>query len=353
MKKYKLAILKNETLDEHLPWVDACKKYNDTVDYKIIDLVKNDWLEQSTNDNYDFYLTRAPGRLAYFKQLYDERVYILNQVLKLPIYPTHDELLIYENKRFLSYYLEARNIPHPQTFVFYDKHEAIEFSQTCLLPMVAKTNIGAGGSGVKIFRYRKEIIDYVEKAFSQEGIKRSFLPNIRKGDYLVRAKIRLSNIPETLAYFREKKRTATLEPQKWFVIFQEYIPCDYEWRCVVVGDSYFGHKKLRSIGEKMSGTSKVGWDLPEKPLLDFLYEIVNNNHLWSQAIDIFYHQDKGYLVNELQCFWGSKNPHQMIKDGKPGRFVNNNGIWVFEEGIFNRNNSYDLRLEHIMSILDK
>ena len=53
----------------------------------------------------------------------------------------------------------------------------------------------------------------------------------------------------------------------------------------------------------------------------------------------------------MQCFFGSKNPHQMIRDGVPGRFVRKGGSWVFEEGSFNSNNSFDLRLQHVLDIV--
>jgi glutathione synthase/RimK-type ligase-like ATP-grasp enzyme len=271
----------------------------------------------------------------------------------LPVYPTLNELLIYENKRFLSYFLKARDFPHPKTWIFYNKSEAESFVDWCEYPIVAKTNIGAGGSGVKIINNKQNAKKYVDSAFSSRGIKRSFFPNFRKGDYLKRFRKRISNIGESVNYFKEKKKAATIEPQKFFVIFQEYIQADYEWRCVVINDSYFGHKKLRSYGDKISGTSNVSWDVPNENLLNFLKKIVDENGFWSQAIDLFYDQHRGYLVNELQCFWGSKNPHQMIKDGKPGRFIYKNDEWVFEKGSFNTNNSYDLRLEHVLNILEK
>jgi glutathione synthase/RimK-type ligase-like ATP-grasp enzyme len=353
MKKYKLAILKNEREDDHLDWLEACTNFAEKVDFKVIDLIREDWLENICAEDYDFFLTKAPGRIPYIKQLYDERIYIIHEVLNLPVYPTLNEILIYENKRFLSYYLKTKNIPHPATRVIYDKEEALTFAANCDLPVVAKTNIGAGGSGVKIIKSKNDLCNYIENSFSFKGVKRSFLPNMRKGDYLKRLKKRLGNIAESVEYFKDKHRAATIDPQKGFVILQEYIQTDFEWRCVVINDSYFGHKKLRSIGDKMSGTSKVSWDLPDEQLLNLLKNIMQENNFWSQAIDLFYNSEKGYLVNELQCFWGSKNPHQMLKDGRPGRFTFKNNRWIFEEGAFNGNNSYDLRLKHILYMLDK
>ncbi|MFX0203942.1 MAG: hypothetical protein ACFFCW_48210, partial [Candidatus Hodarchaeota archaeon] len=55
--------------------------------------------------------------------------------------------------------------------------------------------------------------------------------------------------------------------------------------------------------------------------------------------------------NEMQCFFGSENPHQMIITGTPGRYVYEKSKWIFEQGNFNTNNSYDLRLEHVLKML--
>lgn len=352
-ERFELAILRNEKTNDHLAWVEACSKYSDRVSFKVINITSENWLDEIQNKKFDFFLTRPPGYVDYYKRLYDERIYVVSEILKLPVYPTLNEILIYENKRMLSYFLDARKIPHPETWVFYDMDEAIGFAEKCDVPLVAKTSIGGGGSGVRILRDRAEIIGYINKSFSSKGITRSFLPNIRKGNYLERMAKRLADPGKSIEYFREKKNNAIIDPQKWFVIFQEYIKTDYEWRCVVVGDSYFGHKKLRNIGEKISGTSKVSWDYPSEELLDFLKEIVVENNFWSQAIDIFFNDERGYLVNELQCFWGSKSPHQMIIDGRPGRFVHRDDNWHFEGGIFNSNNSYDLRMEHILKILER
>ena len=351
MTKYRVAILANENKDDHLPWTAACENFSNVLGYDIVDLVAENWIEKITQIKYDFFLCRPPGRIAYYKQLYDERIYIISKVLRLPIYPTFDEQMIYENKRLLSYFLKSKNIAHPKTWVFYNREQACDFAENSQYPIVGKTNIGAGGSGVEILKEKEKALQYIETAFSSTGIRRSFSPNFRKGDYLKRLKKRLGNISDSISYFKEKKRAATIEPQKWFVLFQEYIKVNFEWRCVVVDDSYFGHKKLRSFGDKISGTSKVSWDVPDKILLEFINKIVRDNQFWSQAIDLFFDPNRGYLVNELQCFWGSKNPYQMIKKGEPGRFVLKDGQWIFEGGTFNKNNSYDLRLKHVLKLL--
>lgn len=350
---YKLAIFKNETSDAHEGWVTACENSEADIRYTVIDITRDDWLEKVTGSDYHMYLTRPPDETALFKQLYDERLYILHNVLEKRIYPSYEEILVYENKKFLSYWLKANNIPHPPTRVFYHKEEALEFVRRCPLPLVGKTAVGAAGSGVRIMKNREEIYGYVNRAFSEKGIPRRWGPNVNKGSYAKRLFKRLKNIPGSLRYFREKYQSARMDPHRWFVIFQEYIPTDFEWRAVRIGDSYFAHKKLGRMGSMFSGTSKVGWDGPSEKLLDFVEMVTDKRGFLSQAVDLF-EDDKGnFYVNELQCFFGSKNPHQMILDGTPGRYVRDGSGWKFEEGHFNSNNSYDLRLRHVLELIKK
>jgi len=350
-KKYKLTILKNGVDEDHQFWVQACQKREREIVYTVIDLSKSNWFEKVLEEETDYFLAKAPATTRSSQQMYDERLYIIANVLNFPVYPSFEEVLIYENKRMLCYWLEANQIPHPKTWIFYTRGEALDFSEHCKFPVAAKTSIGASGSGIKILGNKKEILQYIEKAFSSKGITRKWGINWRKGDLGIRLLNRLKNLPGFIRYMHKKKVDATIEPQKWHVIFQEYIQSDFEWRCVRIGDSFFGHKKLARWGEMKSGTSKVSWDPPPVRLLDFVKAVTDKRNFLSQAVDIFEDSRGNYLVNELQAFWGAKNPHQMIIDGKPGRYILKEDQWIFEEGEFNTNNSYDLRLDHVIDIL--
>lgn len=350
---YLLGILKDGSGGNFQEWVRACESSKHDIEYRVIDLFASDWLEIVHSEDYDCYLARPPASVDIHKRIYDERLFVVNKVLKKSIYPSYGELLIYENKQMLAYWLEAHSIPHPRTWIFYDRNEALRFTAQCTLPVVAKTSIGASGSGVRIIRDRNEFRKYVETVFSEDGIRRKWGPNLRRGDFWKRLVSRIKNPVRFYRYFRSKYEAVAMSPQRGFVILQEYVQCDSEWRCVRIGDSYFAHKKLRGRGEMFSGTSMVGWERPPEGLLNFTKEVCDAGDFLSQAVDIFEQKDGKYMVNELQCFFGSKNPHQMIVDGKPGRYVQVSGRWVFEGGSFNGNNSFDLRLTHVIELLNR
>lgn len=352
LMKYYLCILSNENSDDHLNWVKACESRNDVVEFDIIDLTRNDWFERINDREYDCYLCRPPDKTSHFKQLYDERIYIINKVVGKLIYPSFEEMFIYENKKLLSYWLKANNIPHPKTDIFYNKDQAMNFARKCSLPIVAKTSIGSSGSGVEIIRNRNALYSYINRAFSKKGIRRQWGVNLRKDDLSKRGAAVLSDFRSFYNKIKRRFIAAKSDPHRWYVIFQEFIKCDFEWRAVKIGESYFAHKKLKTTGDKFSGTALAGWDGPSKELLNFVKYVCDKRGFYSQAVDIFEPAKGIFLVNELQCFFGSKNPHQMILDGIPGRYVLEREEWVFEPGTFNTNNSYDLRLNHLLSILE-
>ena len=127
-----------------------------------------------------------------------------------------------------------------------------------------------------------------------------------------------------LSYRNERSET-----QQDFILLQEYIPHTFEWRCVRIGDSFFAHKKLVRH-EKASGSLLKGYDQPPVDLLDFIRQITDLRNFQSQAVDIFVAENGAYLVNEMQCIFGQSDPHQMLINGQPGRYVFDSGQWIFE-----------------------
>jgi glutathione synthase/RimK-type ligase-like ATP-grasp enzyme len=234
--------------------------------------------------------------------------------------------------------------------IFFNVDEALSFiNQSDSYPVVGKTNIGASGSGVTILKSKEDSIKYIINAFTK-GVKSISGPKIFKGSIL--KKINKLITKKDFLRHRLKEYEATVnQVQKGFVIFQEYIPHSFEWRCVRIGESYFAHKKMVK-NEMASGTLTKGYENPPLALMDFIKKITDEFSLKSVSIDLFQTGDK-FLINEIQCFFGQSDPYQMLIDGKPGRYKNVNNSWIFEEGMFNTNQSYDLRVEHALSLINK
>lgn len=345
--KYKLCILANENLLDHEPWIVAIKKSIEVQSYDIVNLTSDNWLMKLRSTHYDLILLRPPGNRELLKRLYDERVWLIDTYMKTPIYPSLNEVFIYENKRLLRDWLTLAQIPHPKTFVFFQRDEALSFVADSSFPIIGKTSIGASGNGVVALNSLDNAIKYVNQAFD-DGIMSSIGPKVMKGSFLKK----LKKVVNHKKFLRQRLRDyipSLLDIQYHYVILQEFVPHEYEWRCVRIGDSFFAHKKIAK-NNKSSGTLLKGYDPVPESLLNFIKCITDKTDISSVAIDIF-ERDNNYLVNEIQCFFGQSDPYQMLVDGKPGRYIFRDDKWIFEEGDFASNACYDLRLKHALSLL--
>ncbi len=315
----KLGIVK-EFAHAHQHYVAACRELG--VPYELVDLAASDWVEAVQRVRCDAFLVWPSPVLSIWKQMYEERLKIIQDELGLRLYPSYDEIWLYESKRRMRDWLRAHRVPHPRTEVFYHLREALEFVAACPLPVVLKTNHGASAHGVKILRRREEVVKWVKRAF-------------RKG-----------LVPE---------RGDPRDRQWGHVILQEYLPEVREWRLVRIGDSYFGHVKGKR-GEFHSGSGRVVWQAPPEALLEFLRRVTDLGGFTSMNVDVFETRDGRYLVNELQTVFGaSYSGHQLEVDGRRGRFRFDAGrkTWRFEPGDFARNHCCNLRVEYLLGTLSR
>jgi glutathione synthase/RimK-type ligase-like ATP-grasp enzyme len=318
--------------DLHTYYARACEELS--IEYELIDIIGDDWQHAIEESDCDGFLCRPPSKFQERKALFDERLYIINRIMRRPIYPSYDELLLYENKRLTSYWLKLHGIPHPETHVFYRKQDFLEYlKERENYPLVLKSNVGSAAKGVRIVRSRTMARHIANMLFGVGSTKLAL-------GYTSQKTGRLLRFPAL----------GTLE--KHFVIVQKFEKIRWEWRIVRIGESYFGHKKLLR-GDFASGSLRKEWAAPPSELLLMVRDLCDLGGFLSMSVDVFETTDGAYLVNEMQSLFGQKTENLMYIDGIPGRFVLKNDNFVFEEGGFNRHCSYKLRVEHFVRILEK
>jgi glutathione synthase/RimK-type ligase-like ATP-grasp enzyme len=340
----KVAILKNENPDSHIRWQTACESLG--VNYEVIDMLSPKFIAKLKEISPTFCLAQPPGMVMLYKKMYDEKIYTIEKHLGIPVFPSYNEIVLHENKNALAYFLESKDIPHPKTTIFYCKTEALAFAESTDYPKVVKTSIGAAGSGVKILHSQNSALLYINTAFNK-GIARRFGPNRKTGN----TKSWLLKAIKSPNYFFSKikeYRSRAKDLQYGYVLFQEYIEHDFEWRCVKIGNSYFAYKKLK-VNDKASGSKTFDYGAPPEELLNFTHNLCKENGFNFMAVDLFYNSN-GVFVNELQTVFGHKNPFICMVNNKTGRYILKNEQWVFEEGDFNENESYTLRLKEILML---
>lgn len=211
-------------------------------------------------------------------------------------------------------------MPHPKTWVFYDLRQALAFAEQAELPIVYKSDLGSGASGVRIFRKRTALKRHIRRCFN-----RGFTTHRR---------------------CRNDKEWA-------FIFLQKYLPDAKEWRVIRIEDSYFAFEKLKR-GDYHSGSHERRYGLPPVGLLRFAKGVMDRGCFRSMDLDIFETADGRYFVNEMQAFFGMSRLEMCIVNGVAGRMLYQRGshAWVFEAGCFCRNHLCNLRVQTLLMILE-
>ncbi len=55
--------------------------------YEVIDILSENWIELIESSNCEGFLCSPPCEFQEWKTIYDERLYVLNKIMKRPIYP--------------------------------------------------------------------------------------------------------------------------------------------------------------------------------------------------------------------------------------------------------------------------
>ena len=193
---------------------------------------------------------------------------VIEEHLNIPIFPNMATCWHYDDKIAQSYLLESLHIPHPQTWVFWRKADALAWCEQGVFPVVAKLSGGAGSMNVKLIRSQKEARQYVEQCFSGSGIVvRPALPTPHYCRWKVRLKRALKRALQVGPYVLANRFPALPDqtywmPQKNYALFQEFMSGNgYDTRVTVIGNRAFAFRRLNRPGDfRASGSGNIQYE---------------------------------------------------------------------------------------------
>jgi glutathione synthase/RimK-type ligase-like ATP-grasp enzyme len=312
--KYTVGIVK-EKWHLHSSYIKACQELN--ISYAIIDFFSENWLEDLKSKKIDLLIVRPSVQYTPWKDMFDNRLKLLQDNYDIPIFPNYNELWIWESKLRTLDFLNLNELPHPKSYVFYDIEELSDFALKSNYPVVYKASSGSGASGVKILNNASQIKQTAKKVFNS-GIR---------------------------SYRKHK-----LDKEHGFVILQDYLNDVKEWRIIRIGNYFFGFEKLKE-GEFHSGSKNFGYGMPPRECLDLVREVTDKYDFKYVDIDVFLTKDNEYLINEIQPYFGQKDDRELLViNDESGRLKFNDitNTWEFEKGEFCKNNLCNLRLKEIL-----
>ena len=221
----------------------------------LVDANKNDFFERvATCDGFMWTILQA----TYSRHFGRRVLSALEHATSIPVFPSWQTIWHFDDKIAQYYLLRAAGFPTPRTWVFWYRHEAVEFCRTAKYPLVLKLASGIMSRNVEMIHDVAEAEYWINRMFGEglvtlEKPKLGGLGGARKR---VRDALRLlvKGLPPYPAPYSEI--------QRGYVMFQEFLPGnEFDHRVTVVGNRAFAFRRLNRPNDfRASGSGRIEWD---------------------------------------------------------------------------------------------
>jgi len=246
------------------------------------------------------------------KQVAPRILNVIENVMGIPVFPNFATRWHYDEKISQHYLFEALDVPKVPSWVFWHEEEALKFVEKASFPLVFKSSVGAGSTGVMLVRNKDEAISVIGKMFGH-----GLYPNLYYNPEYMVPKI-ASRAKQSLKYLLRKDvpRIQETQPdwnyslQKNYVYFQKFLKDNpYDIRITVIGDRAFGFvRHNRDNDFRASGSGKIDYDLKKIPMkaVQIAKEISSKAGFQSMAYDFLYDEKRELNISEISYgFLGS------------------------------------------------
>ncbi|MBT0812922.1 hypothetical protein KIH41_16665 [Litoribacter ruber] len=321
-------------------WIEYCKSIN--IDYKTVNAYDTDIIDQIKD--CDAFLWHHHH--ANIKDVLAAKPLLFAlEHAGIKVFPNFKTAWHFDDKVAQKYLLEAIGVPLVPSFVFYDKHIALDWANKTTYPKVFKLKGGAGAANVRLVHNKMECTNLINtafgKGFQQFDGRRYFLDTFKK------FKTNTKSFPEVVKAFgrmlistQYSKQVAT---ERGYIYFQEFIPNnDSDIRIIIIKDKAFGIKRMvRKNDFRASGSGKIKYDSAyiNKSTLVLAFETARKLNAQACAIDFIYKNSQPYIIEVSYGF--TQNVYEDCE-----------GYWdedlTFHEGKFN---SQYWMIENLINIL--
>ena len=212
-----------------------------SIDVVTLDIFSYNDQQRLLNEKWDGFIWRAKHDPK-FRDLAKRFISLFDKTLGIKTFPSWNDYWHYDDKIAQSFLFQKLKIHSPNTFIFYDKNEALDFvSNKAQFPIIFKSSSGAGSSNVGMLKSIQQAKRYIKKAFGK-GIE---------------------------TFFKE-------DLQRNYVYFQEYLKNnDGDYRVICLGDKrIIGFYRENSPSEKFaSGSGLISYKKLPNDLLQFVSRV--------------------------------------------------------------------------------
>lgn len=315
-------------------WIEYCEK--NSIQYKIVNCYSHTII--SDLDECEILLWHWPHHDP--KGIIFARQLTLSLEKKgMVVFPNHQTSWHYDDKIGQKYLFDALHFPQVNTFIFYDKDEALSWSKTTTYPKVFKLRAGASSQNVKLVHTQLEAQKLINKCFGK-GFNYYERTNAFKESWerfkQHKNKKTVSNLLKSFKkIFFPHQKIFFLPKQINYTYFQDFIPNNtYDIRVIVIGKRAFAIKRyIRKDDFRASGSGYIDYDPNAIPHICIQIAFESTKKLEAQCIayDFIFLDGKpkiveisyafsrkgylncqGYWTDELEWIEGSFHPEYFI-----------------------------------------
>ena len=301
IKKNKIAIHHNKNSFSDR-WIEYCLKHK--VSYKIVDCLSRNILDDLKDCN---------ALMWHFTHIQFEQYAKAKEIIKyleksaIPVFPNYSSIFHYDDKIAQKPLLESINAPLIPTHIFFNREDAIKWSNTINFPIVFKLSTGAGSSNVKLVHSESDAIKLINKSFGE-----GHSPLDRKAlfkDRIWHIK-RDKNLKSILGFLKGVARLVIPTKfeiisgkEKNYVYFQDFIPNNNsDIRIIIIGKRAFAIKRnVREDDFRASGSGSIEYskDLFDQRCIEISFNISKKLNFNCMAYDYVFDQLDNPLLVEI------------------------------------------------------
>ena len=234
---------------------------------------------------------------------------VIEHHMKVACFPNEKTYWHYDDKIRQYYLLRELGFPVIESYVFWDKRQALKWAEEAHYPVIFKLKGGAGSLNVILLKNRSSAIKIIRRMFGS---------GIKQGSFGLRHFIRTYNYdPVRIArHFLIKFRNGLIgrdilpfyQKHKNYAYFQKYLPGnEFDVRVTTAGNRVHAFRRfVRKDDFRASGSDK--WDIdPDKidrRMLEIALNISKQLGFQAMAYDFIYDENKEPKIVEMSYLYG-------------------------------------------------
>ena len=321
-------------------WINYCQQHN--IQYKIVDAYSNNILEHIAD--CDVFMWHF-NHLSYKDYLFAKQlIYVIEKHLGKITYPNYDTCWHFDDKVGQKYLFDAIGAHLVPTYIFYTRHEALDWIRHTTFPKVFKLRSGAGSVNVRLAKTAKQARFLINHAFKKGFENNNYFRWIK--DRWLQYKnggCDLKWLIIGLYTFHPYKERFHKE-EIGYVYFQDFIANnDFDIRVLVIGNHAVAAKRANRINDfRASGSHFAIFDKNQinPKCIETAFCLSKKLKMQSIAFDFLFDNYKNPILTEISFCCGNKDysaTHGFWTDDMQWHECQNINIcdWIIEDVIEN------------------